>query len=169
MKKYLSVGQIVNTHGVNGEVKVYPLTDDVRRFRKLKKVYIDGVEKNIVWSKPGPKVVVMKIEGVDTIEAAMKFRDKYIDVSREDAVKLPEGRYYVPDLIGCNVWDEEGKDLGKVADVIFTPSNEVYWIKKDAENNIEELLIPALKHIVVSVDIETQKIVIKPVKQWLAE
>lgn len=161
MKQFLSVGQIVNTHGLKGELKVYPLTDDMKRFRKLKKVYIDGIERNVVWCKLQTKTVVLKIEGIDSIEDADKYREKYLEVSREDAVKLPEGRYFVTDIIGCGVIDENGVALGKIHDVIHTPANDVYWIK---EGN--ELLIPVLKTIVVKIDVENKEIIIKPVETW---
>lgn len=161
MKQFLTVGQIINTHGIKGELKVYPLTDDMKRFRKLKKVYIDGVERNVVWCKLQTKTVVLKIEGIDSIEDAVKYREKYLEVSREDAVKLPEGSYFVADIIGCNVIEENGNELGEISDVIHTPSNDVYWIKEP-----KELLIPVLKSIVVNVDVENKQIVIKPVDTW---
>ncbi|KZL94463.1 ribosome maturation factor RimM [Clostridium magnum] len=161
MKQFITVGQIINTHGIKGELKVYPLTDDMKRFRKLKKVYIDGVQKEVVWCKLQTKTVVLKIDGIDSIEDANKYREKYLEVSREDAVKLPEGAYFVTDIIGCNVIDENGAQLGKIYDVIHTPSNDVYWIKEG-----KELLIPVLKSIVVSVDVENKQIVIKPVETW---
>lgn len=161
MKQFITVGQIINTHGIKGELKVYPLTDDMKRFRKLKKVYIDGVQKEVVWCKLQTKTVVLKIDGIDSIEDANKYREKYLEVSREDAVKLPEGAYFVTDIIGCNVIDENGAQLGKIYDVIHTPSNDVYWIKEG-----KELLIPVLKSIVVSVDVESKQIVIKPVETW---
>lgn len=164
MKQFITVGQIINTHGIKGELKVYPLTDDMKRFRKLKRVYIDGVEREVVWCKLQTKTVVLKIDGIDSIEDANKYREKYLEVSREDAVKLPKGRYFVADLIGCNVIDEDGIELGKIYDVINTHSNDVYWIKEG-----KELLIPALKDIVVSVDVENKQVVIKPVKTWQAE
>lgn len=164
MKEFLTVGQIVKTHGVKGEVKVYPLTDDIKRFRKLKKVYIDDIEKNITWCKLQADRVILKIEGIDTVEDAEKYKNKYIRINREDAVKLPKDSYFITDLIGCTVVDSNGKDLGKVFDVIKTGSNDVYWIKSP-----KELLIPALKDIVLSVDVESQSIVIKPVGEWQDE
>lgn len=161
MKDFLSIGQIINTHGVKGELKIYPLTDDIKRFRKLKTVFIDNIEKNVVWCKLQADRVVLKIEGIDSMDEAAKYKNKYIEVKREDAVKLNEDEYYIADLIGCNVVDELGTDLGKVFDVIQTHSNDVYWVKGK-----EELLVPALKTIVVNIDVENQQIVIKPVDSW---
>lgn len=161
MKQFLAVGQIINTHGVNGELKVLPLTDDIRRFRKLDTVIIDGVEKKVVWCKLQVDKVILKLEGIDSIEEAHKYFSKYVEVKREDAVELPESTYFVADLMGCTVYDSNGQNLGVIFDVLHTGSNDVYWIK---EGN--ELLIPALKDIVIEVDIENKKMVIKPVDSW---
>ncbi|MTK13399.1 MAG: 16S rRNA processing protein RimM, partial [Clostridiaceae bacterium] len=160
-KQFITVGQIINTHGLNGEVKVYPLTDDIKRFRKLKKIYINEVERQVVWCKLQADKAILKIEGIDSIEDAVKYKEKYIEVAREDAIKLPKGRYFVTDIIGCTVVDENGVDYGKIYDVIHTKNNDVYWIKEG-----KELLIPVLKEIVVNIDVENQKITIKPVETW---
>lgn len=162
MKEFLTVGQIINTHGVKGEVKVYPLTDNAKRFRKLKKVYIDGIEKNVLWCKIQPDKIIMKIEGIESPEIAMKYKNKYLEVNRENAVTLEEGRYFVADIIGCRVVDENDTDIGTVFDVIFTGSNEVYWVKGG-----EEVMVPALKSIVVKMDMNNKLIVIKPVNTWI--
>ena len=161
MKQFLAVGQIINTHGINGELKILPLTDDIRRFRKLDTVIIDGVEKKVVWCKLQVDKVILKIEGIDSIEEAHKYFSKYVEVKREDSIKLPESTYFVAELIGCSVSDSNGQNLGVIFDVLHTGSNDVYWIKEG-----KELLIPALKDIVMEVDIENRKIVIKPVDLW---
>jgi len=161
MKEFLAVGQIINTHGLNGELKVLPLTDDIRRFRKLDTVIIDGVEKKVIWCKLQAEKVILKLEGIDTIEEAHKYYSKYLEIKREDAVPLPDSTYFIADLIGCSVSDSNGKNLGVIFDVIHTGSNDVYWIKEG-----EELLIPALKDIVIDVDIENKNIIIKPVDLW---
>jgi 16S rRNA processing protein RimM len=162
MKEYLSIGQIINTHGVNGELKIYPLTDDIKRFRKLKKVFIDGIERNITWCKLQSDKVILKIDGIESMDQAIQYKNKYLEVKRDDAVRLPEDNYFIADLIGCTVEDEDSTYLGKVYDVLQTGSNDVYWVK----DNNNEVLIPALKSIVVSIDIVSQKIVIKPLKLW---
>lgn len=162
MKEYLSIGQIINTHGVHGELKIYPLTDDIKRYRKLKKVFIDGIEKNIVWCKLQSDKVILKIDGIDSIEQGLKYKNKYLEVKREDAVKLPEGNYFIADIIGCTVKDEEGTIIGQVHDVLQTGSNDVYLVK----NKDNEVLIPALKSIVVNINIENQNIIIKPLNLW---
>ncbi len=161
MKDFLAVGQIINTHGVKGEVKVYPLTDDIRRFRKLKEVYIDGSIIKVLWCKLQSDKVILKLESIESIEQAQKYKNKYIEVKREDAVKLSEGEYFIADLIGCKVFDENNAELGEVYDVIQTPSNDVYWVK-----GTTEVLVPALKNIVSVIDVENKKIIIKPLEVW---
>jgi 16S rRNA processing protein RimM len=161
MKEFLAVGQIINTHGLKGEVKVYPLTDDLRRFRKLKEVLIDGKVVKLTWCKLQAQLVILKLEGVDSIEQAIKYKDKYIEVKREDAVELSEGEFFIADIIGCTVVDENGTELGTVHDVIQTPNNDVYWVKGSAE-----VLVPALKTIVSGIDVENRKITIKPLEVW---
>lgn len=161
MENNLTIGQIINTHGVKGEVKVFPLTDDIKRFRKLKNVIIDGAEKNITWCKLQGDRVILKLEGIDDMEAAVSLRSKYIEVTRENAVKLSEGRYFIADIIGCNVFDDNGILLGVIDNVIQTGSNDVYSVKGK-----EEILIPALKDIVIKIDIESRQIFIKSPDKW---
>lgn len=161
MKEFIAVGQIINTHGLKGELKVYPLTDDLRRFRKLKTIYINGVEKNVVWCKLQSDKVILKLDGIDTIEDAEKFKTKYIEVQRKDAVELSENEYFIADLIGCKVMDTNSIVLGKIVDVIKTGSNDVYWVKGK-----QEVLVPALKHIVLNIDIVHSIITIKPLEVW---
>jgi len=161
VKDFMSVGQIGKTHGLKGEVKVFSLTDSLERFKKLKNVYIDGEIRKIEGCKLQSDKVILKIEGIDTIEQADTYRNKVLMVSREDAIPLEEGSYYVADLIDCSVFDTDGEELGKVYDVLSTPGNDVYWVKGNTE-----VLIPVLKDIVVSIDINKRVIVIKPVSVW---
>lgn len=163
MTEFFNVGQIINTHGVKGEVKVYPLTDDIRRFRKLTEVYIDDEVKKIKWCKIQPDKVILKLDGIDSIEEAFKLKNKYISIPREEAAQLKENQYFIADIKGCSVFDENKNCLGKVYDVISTRNNDVYWVKR---KDMEDLLIPALKDIVLNVDINNNKIVIKAVDTW---
>ncbi|WP_234121132.1 ribosome maturation factor RimM [Clostridium hydrogenum] len=163
MTDFFNVGQIINTHGVNGELKVRPLTDDIKRFRKLKTVHIEDEVKIIKWCKIQPDKVILKIEGIDSIEEATKLKNKYIKVTREEAVKLKENQYFIADIKGCSVFDENRNYLGKVYDVISTRNNDVYWIKEDKK---EDLLVPVLKTIIMKIDIENSEIVIKAVEKW---
>lgn len=164
MEKFMTIGQITKPHGIRGEVKVYPLTDDVRRFRKLKKCFIDNKEVNIVWCKIQADRVILKLEDVDTVESAERFRGKYLNIPREDAVRLSRGSYFIVDLIGCKVYDTYEKYIGLLSDVIKTGSNDVYWVKGE-----KDVLVPALKDIVLNVDIENKKVTIRPVGEWQDE
>lgn len=164
MKDILRVGKIVNTHGLKGEVKVIPLTDDPKRYNDLEFVIIDGVERKIQGVKYQKDRVIVKVEGINSIEEAEKYKNKYMEIPREYAVPLEEDSYYIADIIGCTVYDTNGKDLGKIFDVIQTKNNDVYWIKKP-----KELLIPVLLEIVTDIDVENKKITIKPVGEWQDE
>ncbi|MCF0149566.1 MAG: 16S rRNA processing protein RimM [Clostridium sp.] len=164
MKDVLRVGKIVNTHGLKGEVKVIPLTDDPKRYNELEFVLIDGAERKIQGCKYQKDRVIVKVEGIDTIEEAEKYKNKYMEIPREYAVPLEEDTYYIADIIGCNVFDTNGKDLGEVYDVIQTKNNDVYWIRKP-----KELLIPVLLDIVTDIDVENRKITIRPVGEWQDE
>ena len=164
MKDILRVGKIVNTHGLKGEVKVIPLTDDPKRYNDLEFVLIDGVERKILGVKYQKDRVIVKVEGINSIEEAEKYKNKYMEIPREYAVPLEEDSYYIADIIGCTVYDTNGKDLGKIFDVIQTKNNDVYWIKKP-----KELLIPVLLEIVTDIDVENKKITIKPVGEWQDE
>ncbi len=164
MKDVLRVGKIVNTHGLKGEVKVIPLTDDPKRYNELDFVLIDGIERKIQGCKYQKDRVIVKIEGINTIEEAETYKTKYMEIPREYAVPLEEDTYYIADIIGCTVYDTNGKDLGQIYDVIQTKNNDVYWIRKP-----KELLIPVLLEIVTDIDIENRKITIKPVGEWQDE
>ena len=164
MKKFLTIGEITKPHGIKGEVKVFPLTDDIQRFKKLKRVFIDGQEVKISYVTVGHDRAILRLEGVDSVEDAEKLRKKLLVVPREEAVRLEEDAYFIEDLKDCTVYDEEGLELGKVAEVIQTGANDVYWIKKP-----KELLIPAIRDVVLSVDVEVEKIIIKPIRVWSDE
>jgi len=159
MIKHLQIGKIVNTHGVRGDVKVIPLTDDPKRFDDLEWVFI---EKNSVLKKHYVKdvkytkgFVLLKLSDIDTVEAAEQLRDCFVLVDRENAVKLPEDTYFICDIIGSAVYDENGDKLGELTDVLKTGSNDVYVVKRDSG---KELLLPALKSVVTSVSIENKRI-----------
>lgn len=158
MQEYLNVGKIVNTHGVRGEVKVIPLTDDPHRFHDLEWVYLDrqsSLEK--IWIervKFFKKFVIIKFKTVDDMNKAETLRDLYLKVDREHAVKLPEDTFFIADIIGCEVFEGD-KKLGMVEDVLQTGSNDVYVVKRE---NKKDILIPALKSVVRKVSISDKKI-----------
>lgn len=155
MEDLLQVGVITTTHGVRGEVKVFPTTDDVERFKKLKQVLLDTGKEKIELEIAGVKffknLVILKFKGIDDINEVEKYRKKSLYVTRENAVKLKKDEYFIADLIGLKVTSDEGEELGNISDVIQTGANDVYVISKEGA---EELLVPAIKECVRNVDIE---------------
>lgn len=161
MLEYLSIGQIVNVHGFNGAVKVYPLTDDMSRFKKLKEVYVEENAQMIKYEIEGIKflsnTVSVKLKGIDTEKDANKLRNLYMKVDRKSAVKLPKDSYFICDLIDLEVYDEKGLLLGTVKDVLQTGSNDVYVIRTDEE----DILVPALKSVVKKIDLANKIIMVE--------
>lgn len=155
MEDLLQVGIITSTHGVRGEVKVYPTTDDPRRFRRLKEVVLDtGKEKmnlEIEGVKFFKQFVILKFKGLDNINDIEKYRQKSLYVTRKNAVRLQRDEYFIADLIGLKVQDEDGKELGTVKDVIETGANDVYDVEM-ADG--KSLLLPAIKQCILNVDVE---------------
>ena len=151
MEDLLQVGIITSTHGVRGEVKVYPTTDDPRRFRRLKEVVLDtGKEKmnlEIEGVKFFKQFVILKFKGLDNINDIEKYRQKSLYVTRKNAVRLQRDA----DLIGLKVQDEDGKELGTVKDVIETGANDVYEVEM---TDGKSLLLPAIKQCILNVDVE---------------
>lgn len=165
MQEYFEIGQIVNTSGLKGIVKVNPFTDDVSRFEEIKKVFIEKnkelTEYEIEEVRFHKNQVLIKFKNIDSIEEAEKFRNCYIKISRKDARKLPEDTYFIVDLIDTNVYLENNEYVGKIIDVFSTGSNDVYVIKRE-ENT--DLLIPAIKDVVKKVDIKNKKIYVEIMK-----
>lgn len=162
MVEYISIGQITNTYGIKGELKVYPLTDDIKRFKNLKEIYIENNDilssLSVEYTKElGSSMIVIKLQGIDSIENASLYRNKYVKVHRKDAVKLPAGAFFICDIIGAMVYTTEGKYLGMVSDVLQTGSNDVYIVK----DNNKETLIPALKSIFKEFNVEDKKIIVE--------
>lgn len=155
LEDLLQVGVITTTHGVRGEVKVFPTTDDTNRFKKLKEVILDtGKEQlplEIAQVKFFKNLVILKFKGIDNINDIEKYKGKSLYVTREHAVKLKKDEYFIADLIGMRAVTEEGEELGMIKDVLQTGANDVYIIKKDGE---DELLVPAIKDCVKNVDIK---------------
>ena len=161
MKEYLEVGKNVNTSGIKGLLKVSPLTDDITRFEDLETIYIQKAKELIEFKiqdvKYNKNMVLLKLEGIDDITEAEKYKNCYIKINREDAVELEEDSYFIVDIIGSEVFTEEGEDLGKVVDVLQTGSNDVYTVKT---LDGKEILLPAIEDVIKNVDIENKKIVI---------
>ncbi|HWS30658.1 MAG TPA: ribosome maturation factor RimM [Clostridia bacterium] len=157
---YLRVGLILRPHGVKGTVKLMPLTDGVSRFSALKEGYLErngGYEPVSVTceSVRGDKEVYVHFSGVDTREAAALLRDVYLCVDRAHAAKLPKGRFFVSDIIGCEVFGTGGASYGKVKDVLQNGAADVYVIRGE-----KTLMIPALKKLLDTVDVSAKKIIL---------
>ena len=163
-KQIFNIGKVVNTHGVRGEVKVLPLTDDMKRFDDLDEVNIGGKIYKIENRKYQKDRVILKLQGIDSIEETAKIRNKYIEIERKDVVELPEDTYFITDVIGCRVIDTDNFEYGKVYDVIQTKNNDVYWVK-----GAKEILIPVLKEIVTDINVNDGVITIRPSGEWQDE
>ena len=154
MEQLLQVGVISSTHGVRGEVKVFPTTDDPQRFKSLKNVILDTGKEQIPLEIQGVKFfkqfVILKFKGIDNINDIERYKRSSLFVTREDAVELEEDEYYIADLIGMDVITDEGEE-GKLVDVIETGANEVYVVEFDKYG---EVLIPAIHDCILDVDIE---------------
>jgi 16S rRNA processing protein RimM len=164
MSEFFTVGQIVNTHGIKGEVKVFSLTDTPENFKRYKCVLVEDKWMNILGVKFQKDRVILKLEGINDMNEAETYKKKYISIQRDKEPELDADTFYVTDLIGCTVFDTEGVNLGPVFDVLETKNNDVYWIKEP-----KELLIPVLRDIVLEVVTEEKRILIKPVREWQDE
>lgn len=157
----LEVGQIVNTFGIKGMVKVMPFTDDIRRFDKLDKVYIEKnkskKEYKIEEVKYHKNMVLIKFKGIDKIEQAEELRNSYLTVSRDSVEELEEGRYYIVDLLGLDVYTDEQVLLGTLDDIFNTGSNDIYVVKNKEG---KQILLPAIEDVIKQVDLEDKKIIV---------
>ena len=160
MQKRLEIGQIVNTFGIKGEVKVKPFTDDINRFDELKKVYVKtktGIKQykieNVKYHK---NMVLLKLEGINRIEDAEMLRNLFLEIDREDAIPLEEGTYFIADLIGLEVYTDEGKLLGKVEDIYNTGNNDIYVVKDELG---KQILLPGIKEVIKEVKLDEKIIV----------
>ena len=158
MEDLLQVGVITSTHGVKGEVKVFPTTDDVRRFKKLKEAILDTGKEQLNVEIEGVKFfkqyAILMFTGFDNRNDVERFRQKSLYVTRKNAVRLSRNEYFVADLMDINVYDENEQELGVLKDVISTGANDVYEIKmKDGR----DLLLPAIKQCILDVDVECRR------------
>lgn len=169
MEDLLQVGAIATTHGVRGEVKVFPMTDDVNRFKKLKKILLDTgkeyQEMEILQVKFFKNMVILKFKGIDNINDIEKYKGKGLYVTRDQAVKCEKDEYFIADLIGIEVRTEEGELLGEIKDVLQTGANDVYLVEVTPESPYagrvpdknRELLLPAIRECIRGVDMEERR------------
>lgn len=164
MEEFFVIGQIVNTQGYKGEVRVLPLTDFPERYRDLEKIFLDlpqGLKEVEIESvRYHKQFVILKLVDCETMDQAEALKNTYIKIQPEQAVTLPEGHYFIRDIIGLEVFTLEGELLGKVQDVLQITSNDVYVVKGDKK----EILIPAIKEIVKEIDLDNKKMLIDPLE-----
>lgn len=157
MDNFLRVGVISSTHGVKGEVKVFPTTDDVNRFNDLKQVLLDTgkeyIELEIEGVKYFKQFVILKFKGINNINDIEKYKGKDLLVSRENAVELEEDEYFIYDIIGSKVITDDETELGELTEILATGANDVYVVTtKDGK----ELLLPSIKECILNVDVENK-------------
>lgn len=155
MEDLLQVGVITTTHGVRGEVKVYPTTDDPKRFLDLENVILDDGKikrdleiENVKFFK---NLVILKFKGIDNINDIEKYKKAGLFVTRENAVELSEDEYFITDLIGLSVVTDEKEEIGVLSDVLQTGANDVYVVSQKGQKDI---LIPAIHECILDVDLE---------------
>ena len=163
MKEYFEIGQIVNTSGLKGLLKVKPFTDDVTRFSKLETIYIsinkelkEFVIEDVKYVKNMP---LLKLKGIDRIEEAEKYRNYYIQINKKDAPKLEKDSYFIADIEDCKVYEQDtNKYLGVVIEVFQTGSNDVYVVQDEQG---KQILLPAIKAVIKNIDVNNKKILVK--------
>ena len=160
MQKRLEIGQIVNTFGIKGEVKVVPFTDDINRFDDLEKVYVKTKKESKLYKVENTRyhknMVLLKFEGINNPEDAELLKNSFLEVDREDAIPIEEGTYFIVDLIGLDVYTDDGKLLGKVEDIYNTGANDIYVVKDELG---KQILLPGIDDVIKEVKLEDRIIV----------
>lgn len=161
MQENLEIGQIVNTFGIKGYVKVNPFVDDISRYDTLKKVYLKAgknlKELEVEEVKYHKNMVLLKFKEIDTVEEAEKLRNSYLEVDRENAIKLQDGRYFIADLLGLDVITDKNETLGKLDDIFNTGSNDIYVVKTEQG---KQLLLPAISEVIKEINLSERKVVV---------
>lgn len=161
MEGLLEVGQIVNSYGIKGFLKIVPLVDNNNQYKDFKKLYIQENKKikelNIQEVKFSKNLILLKVEGIENIEDALKLKNFYLYAKRED-IKLEEGAHFIVDLIGLKVYTQEGNLLGILKEVLQPGANDVYIVENDKK---EQLLLPVIPDVVKDIDITNNKIIVK--------
>lgn len=158
MEERFQVGVITSTHGIRGEVKVFPTTDDSKRFKKNMQVILDTGKEELELTVEGVKFfkqfVILKFKDIDNINDVEQYRSKPLYVLRKNAVALKKDEYFIADLLGMKVMEDNGEELGTLKDVIETGANDVYVVEL---TDGKELLLPAIKECILSVDVENRQ------------
>jgi 16S rRNA processing protein RimM len=157
---WMLVGRVVGAFGVRGEMKVEPLTDFPERFKKTKQIYLgtDRMPVAVTGSRTHGGQVLLRLEGIDSPEAVKALRNPELFVPRDEAHPLPDGHFYLDDIIGAQVETTDGRAVGTISDVISTGSNEVFVIGKGSD----AILIPVIKDAVTELDVAAKRVVVEP-------
>lgn len=165
MQEFLEIGQIVNTFGIKGMVKVKPFTDDITRFDNLEKVYVETHKVRKIYEieevKYHKDMVLIKFKGIDKIEEAELLRNSYLKVNRNDEPDLEDGTYYIVDLLGLDVYSDEGNLLGKIDDIFNNGSSDIYVVKDELG---KQLLLPAISDVIKEINLEEKKMIVHILK-----
>ena len=161
MKEKLEVGQIVNTFGIKGFVKIYPFVNDINRFDDLKKIYVKTKnqenELEIEEVKYQKNMVLIKFKGIETPEEANKLRNAYVLIDRKDAIPLEEGEFFIVDLLGLSVFLDTGEKIGVLEDIYNTGSSDIYVVKNELG---KQYLLPYIDEVIKKIDLENSKIIV---------
>ncbi|MDO4861806.1 MAG: ribosome maturation factor RimM [Eubacteriales bacterium] len=152
MKQYVEAGRIVNTHGVTGEVKIEVWLDSPAFFKTFKRLFINGAEKRILSAREHKQFIIARLEGVEDINAAMALKGKTVEILRADA-RMKDGEFFVQDILGFTVVDEDGHTVGKLVDAFETPASMLYVVRGESEH-----LIPAVREFILGIDAEREQI-----------
>jgi len=164
LKEYIEVGKIINTHGIKGELKILPTTDDAKRFELLSEIYVQT--KNGLVTYPIDSVryvknfVLLKFQGIEDMTQAERLKTCILKIPKNLALPLEENEYYVDDLYHVKVVTKEGEHLGEIVDILFTAGNDVYVVKDVTNPKSKELLIPAIEDCIISIDVEQKMMVV---------
>lgn len=156
MSTKIEVGKIVNTFGIKGEIKVYPYVDYLE---KLNYFFIGNNKVNIQKIRFKKNIAIIKLKGIDDINLVEQYKGEIVTIDKEDLPELPEGEYYPEDLIGMEVYTDDGKLLGKLDDVFNTGANDIY--------QVGDILLPVIDDVVKEIDIENNKIIVHIIKGLL--
>ena len=160
MEDYFRVGVIANTHGIRGEVKVFPTTEDPKRFKGMKEIILDTENEKKVLEVASARffknMVILKFKGIDSINDIEKYKGRDLLVTRENAIPLEEGEYYIADILGATVVTEDGETFGVLKDVLTTGANDVYVVEHEGK----EVLLPVIPDCVLSRNMDTKVVTV---------
>lgn len=155
MEKYLEAGKIVNTHGVKGEVKIQPWVDSAEFLKTFRHLYIDGKAFRLLGGRVHKSFLIARLEGVEDVNAAMVLKNRVVHIDRSEA-KLPRGSFFLSDIMGASVTDEQGNELGTLTDILEAPAANVYVVTGE-----REILIPAVPQFIIRTDPKEKVVVVR--------